>query len=173
MFGLSSPSLPSYIWVVAIPGVIVAFAAAFHIYYYKLEEFKFGKLFFPMVLFFITMLLGGIGSRFPQNTKGILMGALIIGIVPLFVYSITMNYRDDEKSIREYIAKTALYFGLAMVIHLAIYYIFKPESLRALANVPHLGYGISNTIATYFLITGPMGFYLYANTNSKKDMHIY
>ena len=60
-----------------------------------------------------------------------------------------LNYQDKEKSTLEYIARTIMYFGLEMVVHLVIYYIFKPESLLILANVPHLGYGISNTVATF------------------------
>ncbi len=167
MFCLASPNLPSYIWVVAIPAVIIVVAALFHFVYYKIEKFEFGKLFFPMVLFGIAILLGGIGSRLPANYKGNLMGALLIVIAPLFVYSIVLNYSNKDKPVIEYIAKTVMYFGLAMVVHLAVYYIFKPESLVILASVPHLGYGISNTIATYFLITFPMCFYLYTKKDGK------
>ncbi|MBE5763136.1 MAG: O-antigen ligase family protein [Clostridiales bacterium] len=167
MFALSSPKLPPYMWVVAIPAGLLVIAALFHIVYYKIEEFKFGKLFFPMVLFFIAILLGGIGSRFPVNPLGTWLGGVLLVIAPLFVYFITMNYVENNGNLRTYVAKTTLYFGLTMTIHLFIYYIFKPETLLALADVPHLGYGISNTVATYFLITAPMGFYLYTQTKSK------
>ena len=168
MFALSSPNLPSYMWVVAIPAGFLALAAVFHIVYYKIEDFKFGKLFFPMFILFTTILLGGIGSRFQSNPLGKWLGGVLLVIAPLFVYFITMNYVENKGTLRLYVAKTTLYFGLTMTIHLFIYYIFKPASLIAIAPlVPHLGYGISNTIATYFLITAPMGFYLYTQTKNR------
>ena len=167
MFCLASPKLPSYMWVVAISAVVIVGAALFHFIYYRIEEFKFGKLFFPNILFAITILLGGIGSKLPAKYSANLMGIVLIVIAPLFVYSIVLNDSDKVQPLLEYIAKTVMYFGLTMVLHLAIYYIFKPESLLALSNVPHLGYGISNTVATYFLITFPICFYLYTKKTGK------
>ena len=113
------------------------------------------------MLFAIALLISGISSNLPAKYVGNFMGALLIAIAPLFVYAIMLNYQDKERPTLEYIARTIMYFGLEMVVHLIIYYIFKPESLLIIANVPHLGYGISNTVATYFLITIPICFYLY------------
>ncbi len=161
MFCLASPTLPSYMWVVAIPAVVIVGAAIFHFIYYRIEEFKFGKMFFPLMLFAIALLISGIGSNLPAKYIGNFMGALLIAIAPLFVYSIMLNYQDKERHTLDYIARTIMYFGLEMVVHLVIYYIFKPANLLALSDVPFLGYGISNTVATYFLITFPMCFYLY------------
>jgi len=166
---MPNPNLPSYIWVVAIPAVCIVFAALFHMYYYKIDDFKFGKLFFPMVLFLIAILLGGIGSKLPSRPKGMLLGALLIVIAPLFVYMMAINYVDVDKKPATYIAKTMLYWGFLMCIELGIFYVFDIEILRALGgyNVPHLGWGISNTIATFFLITFPMCFYLFTQIKGK------
>ena len=169
MFCLSSPSVPSYMWIVTIPAILVVGAALFHFFYYRIEEFKFGKLFFPMGLFFIAILLGGIGAKLPASKTGTLMGALLIVIGPLFVYLIMLNYGGKNIEMRRYIAKTMMYFGFTMVVHLISFYVFKPVGLVAIEGVPHLGYGISNTIATYFLITFPMCFYLYVTTGDKKS----
>ena len=47
---MPTTTMPSYIWIEAIFGVIVAGAVVFHVIYYKINEFKFGKLFFPLFL---------------------------------------------------------------------------------------------------------------------------
>lgn len=164
---LPTTHLPKYLWVVAIPAGIVACAAIFHIVYYRIEDFKFGKLFFPMLLFLVAILLGGIGSKLPSSPKGMLMGGLLLAIAPLFVYSISLNYANREKSACNYMARIAAYFGLAIVFELAIYYIFKVPTMRAEYYVPHLGWGVSNTIATYLLLSFPMCFYLYVKTQGK------
>ena len=164
---MSLDSVPSYIWIGAFFAGIVVIAAIFHIIYYGIGEFKFGKMFFPMFLFFIVSLLGGLGSRLPNNIMGGVNGALLIVLAPLFVYLVLLNGIDTDKSVSEYIAKTLMYFGLIMAIEMGLFYIVRPEFLYEIEGVPHLGFAVSNSVATYLLITIPMSFYLYVKTDKK------
>ena len=168
---MPTTTMPSYIWIEAIFGVIVAGAVVFHVIYYKINEFKFGKLFFPLFLFAITILLGGVGSRLPVTSTGTVMGFLLIALAPLFIYLMSLNYVDSEKETCSYIAKTMVHFGLIAVLELIIFYSLRYDIVRA-GEVPHLGWAISNSIATYFLITFPMCFYLYVKKETK-DAYCY
>ena len=168
---MPTPEMPSYIWIEAIFGVIVVAAVAFHVIYYKISEFKFGKLFFPLFLFAIAILLGGVGSRLPVTSTGTLMGFLLIALAPMFIYLMALNYTDSERTTTSYIAKTMVHFGVIAVLELIIFYCLHLDIVRA-GEVPHLGWAISNSIATYFLITFPMCFYLYVKKETK-DAYVY
>ncbi len=159
--------LPSYFWCVAIFGVIVVGAVLFHIVYYRINVFKFGKLFFPLVLFSISILLGGLGSRFPVTSSGTILGFLLIAIAPLFIYIMVTNYAERSNSISNYMAKTMVYFGIIVFVELILYYILHMDRVRG-GYVPHLGWAISNSIATYLTITIPMCFYMYVKTQTKE-----
>ena len=173
MCTITTTKMPSYIWIDGVLGGFIALAVIFHVVYYGLEEFKFGKMFFPMFLFLIASLLGGVGSKLPQSVRGNLLGTLLLALAPIFIYLMAVNYIDREKEVAKYIAKSAVAFGVCLVLELGMYYLFKPESLYNVYGVPHLGFGISNTIATYFLITIPMCFYMYVKEDSRIKGYIY
>ncbi len=168
---MPTPEMPSYIWIEAIFGVIVVAAVVFHVIYYKISEFKFGKLFFPLFLFAIAILLGGVGSRLPVTSTGTLMGFLLIALAPMFIYLMALNYTDPERTTTSYIAKTMVHFGVVSVLELIVFYCLHLDLVRA-GDVPHLGWAISNSIATYLLITVPMCFYLYVKKDTK-DAYVY
>ena len=171
---ISTGNLPSYFWACFIFGGIAILALVFHIIYYRNEEYKLGKLFFPLVLFAIAIMLSGIGSKLEVNAEGKWIGLLLLAICPLLVSWMMVNYSDKEKSITNYSAKTALYFGLLISMELALYYIINIDFiLENPYSVPHLGWGISNTIATFLLVAFPMGFYLFAKEDSKIKSYIY
>ena len=79
-----------------------------------------------------------------------------------------MKYSDYEKNLSSYMAKTMVFFGVIAVVELILYYILHMDRVRG-GYVPHLGWAISNTIATYFTITIPMCFYMYVKKQTKKE----
>ena len=171
---ICAPNMPSYMWAIAIFAGILALAVVFHLFYYRNAEYRVGKLFLPQILLIVVILLGGIGSRFETTQSGKLMAFVLIGMCPLFVSFMMMNYVDTERDILAYFAKIALYFGVLITIELALYYIIKLDYIKTnIYNVPHLGWGISNTVATFFLITFPFGFYLFVNEEKRILSYIY
>ncbi len=159
---ISSTRMPEYMWAISIFAGLVAVAVIFHIIYYKNEKYRVGKLFLPQVLLVIVILIGGIGSRFESTQNGKLMAFVLIGMCPLFISLMLINYVDVNRDVLNYFAKTAIYFGVLISLELTLYYIIKLDFVRQyLYEAPHLGWGVSNTVATFLLITFPFGFYLF------------
>ena len=167
---VSVSSLPSGIWVIGIFIGMALLSIAFHLVYYRIVEFKFGKLFFPLVLFGVAILIGGLGSRFETTATGKFAAFALLAMLPLLISLMLLNYADRDISVAEYTAKVAIYFALLIIIELAMYYIINWSYIKEnVYNVPHLGWAVSNSVAAILLMTFPMGFYLYTKTSGIKS----
>ena len=171
---ICTSEMPSYMWAISIFAGILTCAVLFHIIFYRNEEYKVGKMFLPLIIFAIAILLGGIGSSFETTKTGKLMALILMAICPLFISLMMINYADREKSTTKHFAKAAIYFGLLIVIELVLYYIIRIDFIREnIYSVPHLGWGVSNTVATFLLITFPFGFYLFVQEEKRVLSYLY
>ena len=170
----SSMEFPDNLWILLIFIGLAFVSLAFHLGFYRLEEFKFGKMFLPLVLFAIAILLGGIGSRFETNSTGKPLGCILLAVLPLLFSVMMLNYIDREKSVTTYIAKAGVYFGLLVVLELTLYYKLNWQIMQEdVYHVPHLGWAVSNSVAAILLMTFPMGFYLFYKAKNKILSFVY
>ena len=171
---ISQPKVPDNLGVIIVCYLTpVLLSIGFHFYWYRVAEFKFGKMSFSMILVFIACLLGGVGSRLPKDGSKTIIAAFLIGMVPLIFYLLIINLSKmpEEKNILEYIAKALVFFGVLVTIQMGAFYIKNWDAMFATHStmIPHLGWGISNTIANLILIVIPFGFYLFCSTNNWKQ----
>lgn len=146
----------------------IVLAIIFHIIYYPPTKLNIGRLTIPLLVVTIVCMLGGI---FYPKELGLqqffgknILSALWIGIMPLVIYLITINFATQDNikgTLNVYVAKTFLYFSLLTAIEIVLYYVkLKNGDFVPSTAVPHIGWTISNGAGTVILIGFPMGFYL-------------
>lgn len=157
------------LWWVLIP---VFLSIIFHIVYYTKKPVVLGRMFWAHLAITGACLIGGLFSDYMSEFKYNIINTVLITGVPLFVYFIYKNYvvprKDKDYTIM--VAKFFVFLGLAVVIELLLWRMANPTAFER-DQVPHLGWAISNTIATVLLFPIPMGFYLFIK--EKKFKFIY
>ncbi|MEG1529475.1 MAG: O-antigen ligase family protein [Clostridia bacterium] len=137
-------------------------ALIFHIFYYG-NNFHLGKMFVPQLLISFAMMIGGCATISLTRYMGALGSVLLLGVAILVFYFLADNYCHPNKYSKTstFMAKMLMYVGLLIVIEVITFYIRagRPPTEWGFMNV-HLGWGISNNVATMLLLTAPMCFYL-------------
>lgn len=142
-----------------------------HLIIYPIERFKMGRMTIPLLAVLAVCFMGGIGSQLEHSVKADVINALWLGGLPLVIYVLVLNFENlpKEISFAEYVAKIIFYFGCIVVIEIATYYVVNWDYFLANPlSVVHLGWGVSNTVATVLLLSFPMGFYLYYKSKGPK-----
>lgn len=145
-------------WWILIPIIL---SIIFHIIYYTKKPFVLGRMFIPYLATFIVCIIGGLFCKASLFKNNFINAILVMG-VPLLMYLIYKNYIVPRKD-KDYtttIAKFIVFLGLAIVVELLLWRMANPTAFKK-DIVPHLGWAISNTIATVLLFSIPMGFYLF------------
>ena len=171
---ISQPKVPDNLGVIIVCYLTPVLASIiFHFYWYRTTEFKFGKMSFSMILVFIACLLGGVGSRLPKDGSKTIIAAFLIGMVPLIFYLLIINLSKmpEDKNILEFMANALIYFGVLVTIQMGTFYFKNWDAMFRTQGgiIPHLGWGISNTVANLLLIVIPFGFYLFYSMNNWKQ----
>lgn len=141
-------------------------AIVFHLFYYKPDKLRLGKLGIPQIIISIVMLVGGCTSISLARWTGALTYTLLLGVAVFFIYFAFYNYikiRNNAK-FDIYIGKTFLWMGMILSAQIIIYYLKYrvgiPVSEWLAKDWINLGWGIDNNVATLLLISAPMTLYL-------------
>ena len=152
--------------------VLLVISILAHIIIYPMKSLKLGRMTMPLLAVLVACLLGGIGSQLEHVIKADIINALWLGGIPLVIYFLVLNYESipENVSFAQYVAKLIFYFGCIVVLEIAIYYISNWDFvMENPLSVVHLGWGVSNTVATVLLLSFPMGFYLYYTSKGPKS----
>jgi O-antigen ligase len=136
--------IPTYLYLMP---VLIIIGFIIHFVRFK-PKFNKGKLFYPLLLLFIGMLLSMINAQFINSNY---LFYLVIGLFYMFIYFFFKSTINGESL--HYLIKIFAVSGVLVSIQVLIYYIRVDDVILALATKNlDLGWGISNFVATYLIM---------------------
>lgn len=136
--------IPTYLYLMPV-FIIIGFII--HFVRFK-PKFNKGKLFYPLLLLFVGMLLSMINASFINSNY---LFYLVIGLFYIFIYFFFKSTINSESL--HYLIKIFAVSGVLVSIQVLIYYIRVDDVILALATKNlDLGWGISNFVATYLIM---------------------
>lgn len=136
--------IPTYLYL--LPAFIII---GFIIHFIRFKpRFNKGKLFYPLILLFVGMLLSMINAEFIDTNY---LFYLVIGLFYLFIYFFFKSTINGESL--PYLIKIFAVSGVLISVQVLIYYMRVDDVISALATKNlDLGWGISNFVATYLIM---------------------
>ena len=130
----------------------------------KLKEkgkFTIGKQFYWLLIAAVGALISGLFIKSDYKVINLLFVLGYFAAI-IIIYVLSVNFIDKER--KKYIAKIFLYVAAAVMSEMLFYYLTVPDVNEAfrLKSID-LGWGISNNIAVYLIISAPMILYLSVN----------
>ena len=144
-------TIPLYVYLTpfaVILGIVV------HFIRYQTRFFQ-GKMLVGIVIMFAAVLLSTFNAAFVNLNY---FFYLIVGMLYGLVYFVYVGSFKGNHS--KYLMTMFLFMGLVVSFEIVIYYLRVPDITAAIANKEiHLGWGVSNYVATYLIMFIPASFY--------------
>lgn len=142
--------------------ILYIFAVFFNIFHFK-QQFRIGKLSYSLLLVSISLLLGGIFSKYLESYTNGLTFSLSLGVLMLFLYTYMISCINTPKKIdfSRYFAKILLLFTVLACLqiitaHSKINGEFESH-IRAILDV---GWANRSGLSDLIVLTMPASFYL-------------
>lgn len=142
---------------VLVPIIVASFAYNL-IKFRKKRKYVKGKLFYPMAIAYITALCSGLGFRLYDAKWSFVVMGVGFGIYLLYFLCINCVKSHD---LGEEFFKMLFYAAMIVAAETLIWFIRQPDFLTALkSKTLRLGWGMSNTLAVFFVMGVPALVYL-------------
>ncbi len=132
-----------------------------HFFIYPIKDFKFGKLFLPILIVSFALFASGLLSDHLKDYPRSIVNNLLTGPAILFIYLLFANYIEPPQNfdLKTYFCMALVCSGLLIAIEVTVYYYHIHYLSNPAFSRGNMGWGNTNGAAMVLLLSAPAFYY--------------